>query len=255
MSGRMSDFKSATESFADKMMDVLNHVEYRRIESSEDMEDVARIRYKAYKMADILPLTGSKLVDDVDFDPQAYVFGVYYDERLISTVRMHHVTPDHRVSSTRDIFPVEIDAFLDAGLSLIDPVRFAADPEVMKDMPAIPYLTLRIAIMAAAYFDTDRVLQLVSPQHAPFYKRVFYAQTIVPPQKNCGKYNIDLTLMATNTREVGRKLLTRFPFFVSQPCERRLMFSRAVETSMPPLTILPTARFVPSGSLGVDLPL
>ncbi|TCL69629.1 hypothetical protein [Rhizobium sp. BK251] len=241
--------------FSDKLMDVLNHVEYRRIESGEDMEEVARIRYKAYKLADILPLQGSRLIDDIDFDDHAYVFGVYYDERLISTVRIHNITPDHRVSSTRSIYPREIDALLDAGLSLIDPVRFAADPQVMKDMPAIPYLTLRIAIMAAAYFDSDRVLQLVSPQHAPFYRRVFYAETIVPPQKNRGKYNIELTLMATNTKEVGRKLLTRFPFFISNASERRLMFSRKVADTLPPLTIIPTARFVPEGSLGVDLPL
>ncbi|MHA7968052.1 N-acyl amino acid synthase FeeM domain-containing protein [Rhizobium sp. CAU 1783] len=251
----MNAHASLTESFSAKLMEVLDHVEYRRVESSEDMEDVARIRYEAYKIADILPLSGTRLIDDVDFDPQAYVFGVYYDEQLISTVRMHHVTPDHRVSSSRDIFPKEIDAFLDAGMSLIDPVRFAADPAIMKEMPAIPYLTLRIAIMAAAYFDTDRVLQLVSPQHAAFYKRVFYAQTIVPPTKNCGKYNIDLTLMATDTKDVGRKLLTRFPFFISSPCERRLMFSRGEVQTLPPLTILPTARFVPAGELGVDLPL
>jgi hypothetical protein len=240
--------------FASKLMEVLDHVEYRRVESSEDMEDVARIRYEAYKIADIMPLTGSRLIDEADFDSHAYVFGVYYDERLISTVRMHHVTPEHRVSSSRDIFPKQIDALLDAGMSLIDPVRFAADPQVMREMPAIPYLTLRIAIMAAAFFDTNRVLQLVSPQHAAFYKRVFYAQTLVPPQQNCGKYNIELTLMATDTKGVGRKLLTRFPFFVSQPCERRLMFDRSPLASLP-LNILPTARFVPSGSLGVDLPL
>jgi len=251
----MSDIQSRPDGFSSKLMEILDHVEYRRVETGEDMEEVARIRYKAYKMADILTLKGTTLIDDVDFDPQAYVFGVYYDERLISTVRMHHVTPDHRVSLTRDTFPKEIDAFLDAGLSLIDPVRFAADIDVMREMPAIPYLTLRIAIMAAAYFDADRVLQLVSPQHAAFYRRVFYAQTIVPPQENCGKYNIDLTLMATNTRETGRKLLTRFPFFISQPSERRMMFSRDAETRYPPLTILPTARYVPAGTLGVELPM
>ncbi|MEZ2128388.1 MULTISPECIES: hypothetical protein [unclassified Sinorhizobium] len=251
----MSYSENLQSSFSDKLMSVLDHVEYRRIESGEDMEDVARIRYKAYKLADILPLSGSKLIDDIDFDDHAYVFGVYYDERLISTVRIHNITPDHRVSSTRSIFPNEIDALLDAGLSLIDPVRFAADPEIMREMPAIPYLTLRIAIMAAAYFDSDRVLQLVSPQHAAFYRRVFYAQVLVPPQKNRGKYNIELTLMATNTKEVGRTLLTRFPFFISNASERRLMFSRKQNDTLPPLTIVPTARFVPAGSLGVELPL
>lgn len=246
---------STAGSFGAKLLSVLDRVEYRRVESSEDMEEVARLRFKAYKYADILPLQGSRLIDEIDFDSHAYIFGVYYDERLISTVRIHHVTPDHRVSSSREVFGAEMDALLDEGLSLIDPVRFAADIDAIGEMPALPYLTLRIAIMAAAYFDADRVMQLVSPQHAAFYKRVFYAETLVPPRGNCGKYNIDLTLMATNTKKVGRKLLTRFPFFVSAACERRMMFDRHAADPFGPLTILPTARYVPSGSLGVDLPL
>ena len=230
--------------FNGKLMRLLDGVEYRRVETSEDMEDIARIRYKAYKMADILPLKGSTLIDDIDFDPNAFVFGVYYQERLISTVRVHHVTSEHRVSSSGSVFPDEIDGFLDAGMSLIDPVRFAADPQVMREMPAIPYLTLRIATMASDYFGTDRVLQLVSPQHAAFYRRVFQADVLVEPQKNRGKYNIELTLMATRVKEVLPKLYVRYPFFKSEAFERRMMFSRVSDTGITPLTILPTARFV-----------
>src|ERR1700712_3829865 len=193
----MTPSEVGQSNFSKKLLEVLDHVEYRRVETHEDMEEVARIRYRAYKLANILTLSGAKLIDDVDFDAHAYIFGVYYDERLISTVRIHHVTPDHRVSTTREMYPNEIDKFLDAGMTLIDPVRFAADPDIIGEMPALPYLPLRIAAMAADYFNADRVLQLVSPQHAPFYRRVFYADTVVPSQKNVGKYNIELTLMAT----------------------------------------------------------
>ncbi len=230
--------------FSRKLMDLLDRVEYRRVETSEDMEEVARIRYKAYKMADILTLNGSTLIDDIDFDSHAYVFGVYFEERLISTVRIHHVTPDHRVSSTRGVYPEEIDGFLDAGMSLIDPVRFAADPAIMREMPAIPYFTLRIATMATDFFDADRVLQLVSPQHAAFYKRVFLAHTIVEPRKNCGKYNIELTLMSTDAHAIRSGLYQRYPFFQSGAVERRLMFERGPNAGITPLTILPTARLV-----------
>jgi hypothetical protein len=236
-------------SFSKKLLEILDHVEYRRVETNEDLEEVARIRYRAYKMADILPLTGSRLMDESDFDDHAYIFGVYYYERLISTVRIHHVTPDHRVSSTRDIYPAEIDQFLDAGMSLIDPVRFAADPDIIGEMPSLPYLTLRIASMAADFFDADRVLQLVSPQHASFYRRIFYADTVVPVKKNVGKYNIDLTLMATSTRDVRTKLYTRFPFFVSEPYERRMMFAREANRRLTPLTVLPTARLAAGGHM------
>jgi hypothetical protein len=248
----MTPSEVGQSNFSKKLLEVLDHVEYRRVETHEDMEEVARIRYRAYKLANILTLSGAKLIDDVDFDDHAYIFGVYYDERLISTVRIHHVTPDHRVSTTREMYPNEIDKFLDAGMTLIDPVRFAADPDIIGEMPALPYLTLRIASMAADYFNADRVLQLVSPQHAPFYRRVFYADTVVPSQKNVGKYNIELTLMATRTNDVRVGLYKRFPFFVSEPFERRMMFQRSPDMGVTPLTILPTARLAANGRLATQ---
>jgi hypothetical protein len=248
----MTPSEVGQSNFSKKLLEILDHVEYRRVETHEDMEEVARIRYRAYKLANILTLSGAKLIDDVDFDDHAYIFGVYYDERLISTVRIHHVTPDHRVSTTREMYPNEIDKFLDAGMTLIDPVRFAADPDIIGEMPALPYLTLRIASMAADYFDADRVLQLVSPQHAPFYRRVFYADTVVPSQKNVGKYNIELTLMATRTNDVRVGLYKRFPFFVSEPYERRMMFQRSPDMGVTPLTILPTARLAANGRLATQ---
>ncbi len=228
--------------FTHKLISMLDRIEYRRIDNPEDMEDVARLRRKAYQASDILPVKGDLLIDDLDFDPQAYVFGVYYDEQLISTVRIHHVTPAHRVSSSGTIFPDAINPMLDAGMSLIDPVRLAADPQILNELPAIPYLTLRIATMASDYFDVDRCLSLIKPQHAAFYRRVFRSDQIVAPTPNCDAYKIDLTLLATHVRSVRDKIYKRFPFFQSQPFERRMMFAPPEELNLMPLTILPTAR-------------
>ncbi|WEZ82510.1 hypothetical protein P6U16_15595 [Rhizobium sp. 32-5/1] len=250
----MSPAASTQGRFSEKLLELLDHVEYRRVETGEDMEDVARIRFKAYQMADILPLSGSTLIDDIDFDSHAYVFGIYFEERLISTVRVHHVTPEHRVSSSGSVFGKEIDGFLDAGMSLIDPVRLAADPEILKEMPAIPYLTLRVATMASEHFDVDRCLSLVKPQHAAFYKRIFDADTIVSPQKNCGNYKIDLTLLAARVREIRPWLYTRFPFFDSEPFERRLMFQGNEQAAFRPLTIRPTARLAMTTHNRTQLP-
>ena len=237
----MTHVSAQHSGFAGKLMEVLDHVEYRRIESSEDMEDVARLRYKAYKAHAVLPVAAKNLIDDIDFDDHAYVFGVYYYEELVSTVRIHHVTPDHRVCQSTGIFPDEIHAFLDAGLTLIDPARFAVDPDFELELPALPYLTLRPAIVGAIYFDTDRVMQHIRPAHAAFYKRVFYADTVVPPRMT-KTYGFELTLLASRSKEIRGKLMQRYPFFDSEPCERRLMFSRAIDIGSPSLTILPTAR-------------
>lgn len=250
----MASVPLSTSDFSKKVLEILDNVEYRRVESTEDMEDVERLRYKAYKAHDTLALAPKGLLDDTDFDSHAHVFGLYYYGELVSTIRIHHVTPEHRVSQSAGAFPEAIDALLDAGLSLIDPARFAADPDLTADLTWIPYLTLRPSIVAAAHFRAHRVLQFVRPPHAAFYKRVFYADTIVPGQK-AKNYGIDMTLMATNVIEVGRKLLTRYPFFISSASEQRMMFARGPENTLPSLTIVPTARFVPEGQLGTDLPL
>jgi hypothetical protein len=228
-------------SFAGKLMDVLDHVEYRRIESSEDMEDVARLRYKAYKARAVLPVAANNLIDDIDFDDHAFVFGVYYYEELVSTIRVHHVTPQHRVCQSSGVFPDEINAFLDAGMTLIDPARFAIDPDVEMEIPALPYLTLRPAIVGAIYFNTDRVMQHIRPAHSAFYKRVFYADTVVPPRM-AGIYGFKLTLLASRSKDIRQQLMRRFPFFDSEPYERRMMFARETNAGVAPLTVLPTAR-------------
>ncbi len=249
----MATSQSATNRFSDKLMELLDRVEYRRVETGEDMEDVARIRYKAYKAGAVMHLGEESplLIDEVDFDSHAYVFGIYYDERLISTVRLHHVTPDHRVNSSGKVFPDELNAFLDAGMTLIDPVRLAADPEIWSEMPAIPYLTLRLATMATDYFQADRCLQMVKPAHAAFYKRVFDADFVASPKSNQGKFIIDLMLMATRVKEVLPKLYVRFPFFKSEAFERRMMFDRSADMS--PLTVRPTARLAHFGTSRIQI--
>ncbi|MGK9055590.1 N-acyl amino acid synthase FeeM domain-containing protein [Xaviernesmea oryzae] len=236
-----NDKTFSDEDFSSRLLATLDRVEYRRIESHEDFEDIARLRFKAYKARGVLPVAASSMLDDIDFDDHAYVFGVYYYEELVSTIRVHHVTAEHRVCQSSGIFPDAVDAFLDAGMTLVDPARFAADPEIIDELPAIPYLTLRPTVMAAIHFDADRVLQHIRPAHAAFYRRVFAADTVVA-RRMADVYGFDLTLLASRAREVRPGLMRRFPLFRSEAFERRLMFDRSSRFDIPPLTILPTAR-------------
>ena len=231
-------------SFARRLLRDLESVEYRRIESSEDMEDVGRLRYKAYKSVDLLRMSGTTLIEDLDFDSHAFVFGVYYEERLVSTLRVHHVTPQHRVSSSGEIFPDAVNSLLDSGRTLIDPVRFAADPDFIVEDVALPYLTLRIAAMASDYFDVDMCLSLIKTQHSSFYRRVFQATQLVPPKANCGSYNVDLTLLVSEVRAIRANLYRRYPIFMSHRFEQRMMFGGREEVGPTPLTVLPTARYL-----------
>lgn len=245
----MGDSGHQTErgGFSEKLMLLLDRVEYRRVESGEDMEDIARLRYKAYKAVNLMELTGATLIDGLDFDSQAYVFGIYLDERLVSTVRVHHVTPDHRASTSGIIFGAEINAFLDAGMVLIDPGRLAVDPDLLgDDLRALPYLTLRPVAMACEYFSADRCLTACRPRHTAFYKRIFQSETVVERRENLGIYNADGALLVAQVRGQRPSILDRYPIFDSEPFERRLMFAGR-EVPFAPLTILPTARIAQGG--------
>ncbi|MEM5493153.1 hypothetical protein [Hoeflea sp. AS16] len=228
--------------FSASVMRFLESIEYRRVDNADDLEDVARIRYKAFTMVGLAPQNGELLIDELDFKPNAHVMGIFFDEQLVSTIRVHHVTSAERDSVAVSHFPDVMNPMLDAGQTFIDPVRFAADPDIMREYPALPYLTLRVATMATDYFQTDYCLSVIKPNHRAFYKRIFNSHPLVEP-RFFEKYDSNIELHASNAHVELQKIYDRFPFFNSQLCERRLMFAPRQELYMPPLTIRPTARY------------
>lgn len=233
--------RSASSGFVGKLMRLLDHVEYRRIESREDLEAVARIRYKAYDQIGLAPASGSMMIDEEDFASNAHVIGIYYEERLVSTIRIHHLSQRERTGLATVCFPDVMGPLLDAGRTFIDPVRFAADPEVLRELPGIPYLTLRIATMATDYFKTDYCLSVIKPNHKAFYQRIFNSKPLVEP-RHLDRFGCLVELYGSNAHEELQGIYNRFAFFNSEAFERRMMFSRET-MGMPVLTVRPTARY------------
>ncbi|WP_110034252.1 N-acyl amino acid synthase FeeM domain-containing protein [Hoeflea marina] len=223
-------------------MRFLNNIEYRRIESTEDLEDIARIRYRAMSSVGLAPPDGTILIDDLDFKPNAHILGIYFDERLVSTLRIHHVTSSERDSVAVAHFPDVMNPLLDAGHTFIDPVRFAADPAIMREYPMLPYLTLRIVTMATDYFQTDYCLSVIKPNHRAFYKRIFNFKPMVEP-RYFPKYGSNIELHWSDRIADLQNIYDRFPFFNSKPIERRLMFAPQAQLGMPSLTVRPTAQY------------
>lgn len=207
------------------------------------MEDVGRIRAKAFCGANLLPEATSVIIDEVDFDPQAYVFGVFYDEELISTIRIHHVTPDHRVSSSGKVFSTAMNQYLDAGMSLIDPARLASDADAFRELPGMHLLTMRLAVVATEFFGADRLVTTVRPQHSAFYRRMIESRTVVPAMTFDGVFTVPVSLMASDFPDAKERIYRRFPFFRAQPYEMRMLFGDLASFPSAPLTILPTARY------------
>lgn len=229
--------------FTNRLFKLLDSVEYRRVESSEDLEAVARVRFKAFDQIGLAPKSGTTIIDPEDFAPNAHVIGIYYEERLVSTIRIHHVTAGEPMGLATECFPDVMGDLLAAGRTFVDPVRLAADPEVLRELPGIPYLTLRIATMASDFFEADYCLSVVKPNHKAFYSRVFNSKPLVEP-RYLERFSSMVELYASEVNFERSSIYSRFPFFSAQPFERRMMFAPRAELGLTPLTILPTARFV-----------
>ena len=147
------------------------------------------------------------------------------------------------VSPSTDVFG---DILLDriaAGESFVDPSRFAADSEWSATLRVLPYLTLRLAVVACEYFKPTYCLTAIKPEHSAFYQRIFRVRTggraeILPGPDGAG---VSLPVKCADNLQ---STIERFPFFNSTAYEQRLLFSRPQRGELAPLTILPTAKYL-----------
>lgn len=230
-----------TTPFIAAMLDLLERVEYRPATYAEDLEDIYRLRYEAYRREGFIEENSEHLcIDALDDTPNCYRHGVYLDGRLVSSLRIHVVTAEHRQSAGMLVYPDILDPLLDRGMVLIDPSRFTTDYEISIEYPALSYLTLRIALMASVHFNADYALHVVRPEHGPFYQRIFYSKPLAERRSYPG-LAFPVQLLATETKVTIPQICRRHPFFMSTAAERRMMFDRDSH-GRAPLTVLPTAR-------------
>lgn len=238
------DVSENRSSFAQNVLSLLERTEYRRCDKGEDLEDIYALRYKAYRSNDMVPDSDEHSIhDELDETPNVYRFGIYIDQRLVSTLRIHHVTPATPLSPSTKAFGDIVYPMLAAGDTFVCPSRFASDPEWTRVYPLLPYVTLRLPGIACFHFKAPYGLSSVREDHAGFYKRVYYSERISEPRSYPGVYN-KVVLYRTNAYANRERYFARFPFFRSTPMEQRMMFGKPSAGELPPLTILPTAKYI-----------
>jgi len=206
-----------------------DRIDYRLIETPEQKDCIYKMRYRAYLHGGlILPNEAERVSDAYDDAPNVWIFGVYVDGELCSSIRLHVLTPERRMSFSTEFFGDILHDRLDRGEVFVDPARFAADPEKAQRFPELPYLTVRLGYLACDHFNADTGLALVRPDHQAFYRRVLLSETIGEPRpfpSFSGSKNV--VLMASDFRAVRDRILTRFPIMRSTALERRMLFDRA----------------------------
>ena len=223
-------------------LDLLDDVDYRLVETSEDREEVYRLRYRAYlREGAIQPSADERIFDQYDDAPNTWTFGVYVEDELYSSIRINIATSDWRTSPAVDLFGDLLHPQLDRGLVFVDSTRFVADPDKARHCTALPYVTVRLGSMAGVYFDADYGLAMVRPEHQAFYHRVFLHETWGVPRIFPGLVK-PVGLMASHLPSVRNKVLARYPYLHSTAFERRMLFRRPgegafVRPAMPHLAV------------------
>lgn len=235
-----SNGASASSHFAGTLLDLLDRVEYRKADLNAPFDPVYRLRYEAYRREDFIPANSERIAgDQFDHAPNAMCFGVYIDGELVSSIRLHHVTPKERSSPSRLIYADVLDPLLDQGKSYIDPSRFTADREATLAYPALPFLTLRIASMASVHFNVDFCLSSVRPEHVAFYKRVFMSRQIGGIRYYPGLH-FPVVCYAADVPVIRDRVHRRYPFLMATDEEHKALFDSPAGAVRP--FVRPSAR-------------
>jgi N-acyl-L-homoserine lactone synthetase len=230
-------------SFTRMVLSVLEQVEYRLCESGEELEAIYRLRYESYLRVGMLKPNAAQMVTD-SFDelPNSYRFGVFFDGKLVSTIRLHAVDAVNPLSPSTEVFGDVLVPRIAAGETFVDPSRFAADPEWSSALRVLPYVTLRLAVVACEHFRPTYCLTAIKEEHTAFYRRIFRSVEAVPPRTYPG-LTVPVYLYQSRCDENLEATKERFPFFRSTAFERRLLFQRPKHGEPAPLTVIPTAKY------------
>ena len=230
--------------FARNVSRLLETIEYRRCESGEDLEAIYQLRYKAYRLYGFVPRLANRMVsDEVDDAVNCYRYGVFIDNRLVSTLRLHHITPQEPFGPVMTVFDDILGPRLDRGETFVNPSQFAADPEWTNVHRTLPYVTLRLAVMSNEYFKSTSCVCMIRDEHTAFYRRIFGSEQ-VGAARVYQPISVPLMLFDSDCATNLARTIDRFPFFKSTPLEQRMMFARPPRGELSPLTVLPTAKYL-----------
>jgi hypothetical protein len=208
-----------------------DRVSCRLAETEADREEIYRLRYRAYVLEGaIAPRDEQRLTDKFDTLPNSWLFGLYVDGALASSIRISVASKEQPLTPAVETFGDLLEPEVAQGKVIVDPNRFVADPESRSKIPELPYLTVRLGYVACAHFDADIGTATVRAEHRAFYRRVFLLEPRCMPRPYPTLLK-PLCLMAADADAVREKIFQRYPYFRSTPAEREALFGRSNATA------------------------
>src|SRR5215510_15395804 len=123
-------------SLPDRIMALLEKVDYRRADTLEEREAIFRLRYEAYLREGVIPPSPNKRFCDAhDEDTNAWIFGLYIDDELASSIRLHVAHRKWWALPALDVFSDLLSPEIAVGRTVVDPTRFVVDRTASRRYP------------------------------------------------------------------------------------------------------------------------
>ncbi|MCB1385483.1 MAG: hypothetical protein KDJ80_06040 [Nitratireductor sp.] len=210
--------------FSQRLTGYLQNVDYRAAFEPAEREALFRLRYRCYRREETIKANlEERFSDAYDEMDNCWLFGIYLDDQLVSSIRFHVISPSAKRGPAYDVFPDIIPRMIDNGLTVIDPTRLVVERRMTELYPELPYVTIRAAFMAAEYYEAEYMLATVRREHQAFYMRYFGFEKLCDPRPYPSLLK-PISLLAANMPEKRDQVVDRFPIFHSSFTERRMLF-------------------------------
>lgn len=213
--------------FSDRVLRLLERVEYRRAESPEDKDAIFRLRYDAYlREGAIEPRASGRFSDPFDEACNVQIIGMFIDGELASSIRIHVAASEDAPLPAKSVFPEVLRPRLRQGQIIVDPTRFVTRLEFSRRFHEMPYLTVRPGWMAGEYFKADFILATCRSEHQSYYRRVFGHETWCAA-RDYPTLKKPLACMGLDYFAMRDRVQQRYPFYESTEAERADLFGRS----------------------------
>ena len=98
-------------------------------------------------------MPSERFTDPLDDTSNAWIFGVYIDGELASSIRLHVASRQSPDLPALNVFSDLLSPEIAAGKTIIDPTRFVADRAASRRYPELCYVTTRLAWLASEFFQ------------------------------------------------------------------------------------------------------
>ena len=213
--------------FADRVMQLLERVEYRRADSPADKAAIYRLRHDAYMRAGTVePRPSGLFHDPLDESANVWIIGIYIDGDLASSIRLHVSASPSALLPAMGAFSDIVEPHLRAGRVIVDSTRHVTKTEYALGSPIMPYLTVRATALAQDFFDADYSVVACLVEHQAFFRRMFGCVPWSQPRKY-PNFNRPMAFLGYDCRERRAATYARYPFSRSTENERTRLFWRS----------------------------